>query len=707
MKNEKILVTSALPYANGAIHFGHIAGAYLPADIFVRFKKLVGADVLYVCGTDEHGFAITASAIKEGRSPQDHVDHYHKVIVEIFQKFQIEFDHFSRTTRPHHYELSQQFFTQLLQNGYISSKVTDQLYDESINLFLADRYIEGTCPLCGFEKARGDECGGCGQWMDPLKLINPICTLTGKTPIIKATQHWFLELGKFSEKLKNWMGEKNWKPNVTKFIDQMIEQGLEARPITRDMDWGIPVPLEDAQGKVLYVWFDAPIGYISSTMEWAAEKGQPELWKDYWYNKDCKLVHFIGKDNLPFHCVVWPSVIMGQNEPFILPTDVPANEFYNLEGKQFSKSTGWTIDIDDFFSKYQVDSIRYAIAVNAPETKDAAFSWQDFLNRHNGELADCLGNFVNRTLKFTVAYFEGKIPIPGPKTEVEERLLTDLSALSTRLTEAYGNYQVRKASFEAMEIARLGNRYFDEKAPWKSRKNNPADCGTAIYFANQLVKALALAFYPIIPQTSQKIWGFLNLEREIGSKNWAEEWSTYIPVETLLKEPQVLFEKIEEKQIQSEIEKLHQFVEASEKQNNEKTTQVNKSSDQKNTAPNSDAKTSSPVESLPGIIEIGDFQKVHLQVGQIVSAEEIKKSDKLLKLQVNIGHEVRQVVAGIRQYYQDLPALVGLKVLVVTNLKPSILRGVESQGMILAAKDSQGLKLIQAPQDCELGARVA
>jgi methionyl-tRNA synthetase len=698
MKSEKILVTSALPYANGPIHFGHIAGAYLPADIFVRYKRLTGQDVSYICGTDEHGFAITVSAQAEGNSPQEHVDKYHKMITGIFDQFQIQFDHFSRTSKKEHHKLSQEFFMELYKGGFISEKVTDQLYAESLNLFLADRYVEGTCPHCGYEEARGDECGNCGTWLEALELINPKCKINGETPVVRQTKHWFLNLDAFENKLQEWMKDKkNWKPNVTHFIQNMIEQGLHPRPITRDMEWGVPVPLPEAEGKVLYVWFDAPIGYMSATKEWATLQGTPEKWKDYWQNPDCRLVHFIGKDNLPFHCVVWPAMLMGQNTEYVLPTDVPANEFYNLEGKQFSKSTGWYVDLENFFQKYSADSIRYSIASNAPETKDSAFSWKDFQNRNNGELADVLGNFINRTLKFTASYRDNQVPERKDLTPRDEEVLTAIQTTLSSLENLYDTYQVRKACFECMELARLGNRYFDEKAPWSSRKDNPQDCSNTLNISIHLVRALSLALSPILPTSCEKIRKMLNLSTDISSVHWSTEKASSFEVGHTLGEAEVLFTKIEDAQIQEEVNALQS------KLGTNGDEKLNTSSKNAKVKEISKKKETSSTNNLIAFEEVG---KVQLQVAKVLEAEAVPKSKKLLKLQIDLGEEQRQVVAGIRESYTEPEKLVGQSVIAVTNLKPAKLMGIESQGMLLAAKHPEGLTLITVSGEVPVGSSV-
>ncbi len=702
MKNEKILVTSALIYANGTPHFGHIAGAYLPADIFVRFKKLTRADVVFISGTDEHGFAITVAAQKEGNSPQEHVDKYYSKITDVFDKFNIQFDNFSRTSQKEHYKLSQQFFNQLLENNFIEAKVTDQLYAPSLNLFLADRYVEGTCPHCGNEEARGDECPGCGTWLDALELKDPRCSINGETPIIRSTKHWFLKLGDFEERLQTWLaGKPHWKSNVKNFIQNMIEQGLHSRAITRDMEWGVPVPLEEAKGKVLYVWFDAPIGYISSTKEWAKKQGKPESWKDYWEDENCRLVHFIGKDNLPFHCVVWPSMLMGQNEPFILPEDVPANEFYNLEGKQFSKSTGWFIELDDFFSKYSTDSIRYSIATNAPETKDSAFSWKDFQNRHNGELADVLGNFINRTLKFTASYFENKVPRKSTGV-AHTKLSLQIEKTFTKIEKHYDTYQVRKACFDLMELAREGNRYFDERAPWKSRKEDIKECEATLFHALQLVKSLALLSYPIIPEASEKIWVMLGLSGTVKDVDWNTEKKKELTSGANLGVAEVLFAKIEDELIEKELQKLTELLDSQKK----RPAKESKSPKKPHTA-KATKNTEASNKNTDNLVTFDEVMNVKLRVAEITQAESISKSKKLLQLQVNLGTEQRQIVAGIKEHYPEPQELVGKKIIMVSNLKPAKLMGIESQGMLLAAKSKGCMRLITPDGEIPLGSEVS
>ena len=554
---EKILVTSALPYANGPIHFGHIAGAYLPADIYVRYQKMTGSDIIYICGSDDHGVAITLSAEKLGRTPEEHVKINRDLIMKIFNQFKIEFDNFSATSKPNHYKISQQFFTELNDNGFIEPKTTKQLFCINCEKFLADRYVYGTCPECGYENARGDECGKCGKWLDPLDIINPKCKVCGKEPESRETTNWYLKLGDLSGKLKDWLDLKpHWKSNVTQFVKSMIDQGLESRPITRDMKWGVPVPLEEAEGKVLYVWFDAPIGYISSTMEWAEGINQPDKWKDYWYDTECKLIHFIGKDNISFHCVVWPAMLMGQKQPFILPENVPANEFYNLEGKQFSKSEGWYIDLDEFFDKYPSDLIRYYIASNLPEKQDSDFSWKDFQLSMNSELADTYGNLVNRALSFAYKHFDGKVPTPGEFNNEEKSINESVKNLVNEMGNSIENFEFRKTAYSLMEIARQGNKFFNDSEPWKSMKTDRERGATSVYTSLNLLKNLAVVSYPIIPDTAQKLWEFLGMEGTVKEAKWPYFVDEFLKPDQLLNKPEILFSKIEDEQIESEIAKL-------------------------------------------------------------------------------------------------------------------------------------------------------
>lgn len=555
---KKILITSALPYANGPLHFGHIAGAYLPADCYARFQRLQGNDVLFICGSDEYGIAITLSAELAKRTPQEHVDIFHQFNKGLFDQLAISFDHYSRTTWPGHVETTQSYFKDLCENGWIEEKVTDELYSETDRRFLADRYVVGTCPKCGFKEARGDECPSCGASYEAIDLIEPRSKLTNSSLVKKPTKHWFLMLDKMKERLEEWIATKNWKPNVVNFVKGYIKD-LRPRAITRDSDWGIPIPLPGTEGKVLYVWFDAPIGYISATKEWAQLCGDPDKWKNYWCDQETKLVHFIGKDNIPFHAVIFPAMTMGQNLPLKLVDELPANEFYNLEGRQFSKSDGWTIDLEDFFTKYSVDQIRYAIASNAPETSDAEFSWKDFQSRCNAELLAKYGNLVNRVLVFARNRCGGVVPgLEGEEQAEDKAFMEKLRGLVKETAEAYEQFKVRRASQLVMEIAQTGNTYFDQMKPWVLAKEEASRPRMEAVIANccECLKLLALASYPIIPESAEKVWKMLGFEGSIGDSSWNREVESFIPAGQVLGEPVILFRKIEDVEINGEIEKL-------------------------------------------------------------------------------------------------------------------------------------------------------
>ena len=555
--HQKVLITSALPYANGPLHFGHIAGAYLPGDCFARFERLKGNDVLFICGSDEYGIAITLSAELAGRTPKEHVDMFHEVNKKLFHQLNFSFDHFSRTTWPGHVKTTQQFFTDLQANGYIEEKMTDQLFSEQDKKFLADRYVVGTCPKCGFAEARGDECQKCGASYEAVDLINPRSKLTGSTLIRKPTKHWFLRFDLLKDKLNAWISKKNWKPNVVNFAKSYIDE-LKPRAITRDMEWGIPVPLAGAEGKVLYVWFDAPIGYISATQEWAQLQGHPDAWKNYWLDPNTYHAQFIGKDNIPFHAVFFPAMIMGQNTPYKTVDELPANEFYNLEGKQFSKSDGWTIDLDSFFKQFTADQIRYAIASNAPENQDSEFTWKDFQARCNSELLGKYGNLVNRSLVFAQTNCERKIPEIKHPDEQDQAFLAKIKQLAKDAEDAYATFRLRKASAVIMELAQVGNVYFDAKKPWIANRSaiTHQDMFNTIGCCIECLKLLALISFPIIPESAEKIWKMLGFKTPLSKAKWDDVVASNLESGQILPEPQILFTKVEDEVIQKEIEKL-------------------------------------------------------------------------------------------------------------------------------------------------------
>ena len=678
---KKILITSALPYANGQLHFGHIAGAYLPADAYARFERLRGNDVLYVCGSDEYGVAITLSADIAKRSAQEHVDHYNAVIKQLFDNLNIQFDHYSRTTCKEHRPITQQFFNDLLANGYIESKETEQHFSIADNRFLADRYITGLCPRCSYDEARGDECPKCGASYEATDLKNPRSKLTGAPLVLKTTRHWFLLFDRLKDKLEAFLASRPWKPNVTHFIRSFIDD-LRPRSITRDLEWGVPVPLPEAQGKVFYVWFDAPIGYISATQQWANQAGKPDAWKDYWCDPQTRLVQFMGKDNIPFHALFFPAMIMGQNQPYKLVDDLVANEFYNLEGKKFSKSEGWFIDLDDFFKRYHADQIRYAIASNAPETGDSEFTWKDFQVRCNSDLLGKFGNLANRVLVFIQNQCGGRVPPRHALEEIDHRFLNDINRLTIDIEEAYTSYRLRKASQLIMELAQMGNVYFDAKTPWKDAKvaaSRPV-METTLSLCLECLKALACVASPLIPESTQKLWELLGFSQPLVQSRWKEILELPLATGIPLPKPFILFQKIEDDVIEEEIHKLQAMqAQALEKQ-----------------AP--------PYLPLKEPVSIEEFGKIDLRVGVILEAEKLPKSKKLLKLQIDIGVDKRTVLSGISLHYTP-EQLVGKKVIVVANLKPATIMGVESHGMILAGSLDSSLELVTL-QDLPAGATI-
>lgn len=671
---RKVLITSALPYANGPLHFGHIAGAYLPADCYARYERLKGSNVLYICGSDEYGIAITLSAELAGRSPQAHVDLFHEVNKQLFAQLNFSFDHFSRTTWPGHRETVQQFFNDLLANGYIEERVTEQLYSEADRKFLADRYVVGTCPRCGFAEARGDECQKCGASYEATDLQNPRSKLSGASLARRPTKHWFLRFDLFKDPLSKWIEQKPWKANVLNFAKGYIDD-LKPRAITRDMEWGIPVPLPGAEGKVLYVWFDAPIGYISATKEWAELTQKSDAWKDYWLDPQTHYVQFIGKDNIPFHAVFFPAMQMGQNIPYKLVDALPANEFYMLEGRQFSKSDGWTIDLDRFFQEFTADQIRYAIAANAPETQDAEFTWKDFQSRCNSELLGKWGNFVNRTLVFAKNNCEGRIPLFHQLHESDLIFLEKIKALSKEADDAYSTFRLRRASQIVMELAQLGNIYFDAKKPWVAARSalTQADMANTVACCIQCIKVLALISYPIIPTAAEATWQMLGFTTPLSKVRFDTVIHSALESGQPLREIKILFARIEDETIQSEIDQLKAL-----------------SAKKESTAP------------LKEQIGIEEVRKLDIRVGQILSVERLPKSKKMLKLRVDLGSEKRTILSGIGEKRTDLEPLIGKKVLVVANLRPALLMGHESQGMLLSAESE-----LPSLQDAPLGASVS
>lgn len=674
---SKYIVTSALPYANGKLHIGHVAGAYLPADIFVRYLRLKEEDVIYICGTDEHGAPISIKAEKEGVSPQVIVDRYHKSIKDSFAGLHIDFDNFSGTSRKPHYELSQQFFTELLDNGYITSKITQQFYDQQESRFLPDRYVEGTCPHCGADGARGDQCDTCGKLIDSITLLNPISKVSGSTPVIKDTEQWYLDLPKFTNQLKEWLDTKTyWKENVRNFILSWLNEGLIERAITRDINWGVPLPLENAQGKVLYVWFDAPIGYISSTVEWAQKLGKPDLWKDYWLDQNTKLIHFIGKDNIPFHTIMWPSFVMGQNENYVLPHDVPANEYLNLEGEKISTSRNWAIWVDEFLEYFDGEYLRYVLAVNAPEKQDNDFLWKDFQNKINTELNNVLGNLANRVFSFSKKHFDGVIEKTNDLSESSQNTLSQVSELIQEIDKSYQNYQVRKAVKNIMDMARIANRYFDERQPWKAIKEDKVAVQETIYTCCEILRIISVVMTPIIPNFMLQLRNIMGLKEK---PLWEEISANPYPLK--LENIKQIFHKVEDAQIEQQLKLL-----------------------QENAKANKEAEQPKFKELKPEI-EFEDFLKLDIRIAKILTAYKVKKTDKLLQITADIGGKEIELIAGLAKAYSP-DEIVGKKVVMLLNLKARKIKGVLSQGMILAADDGENLSVLLADKEMKTGSEI-
>ncbi len=671
---SRILVTSALPYANGPIHFGHIAGAYLPADIYVRCLRARGRDVVYICGTDEHGVAITLTAQQAGVTPRQHVDRWHGEIKAIFDRFQIRFDHFSRTSTPRHFANSQEFFRHLLAAGHVAPQDAEQLYCPRDAMFLPDRYVTGTCPACGFPSARGDECPRCGAWIDPLKLGEPACKVCGATPEKRVTRHWYLLLDRLQPRLEEFVAARShWKRNVLQFLHGLLREGLQPRPITRDLDWGVPVPLPEAEGKVIYVWFDAPIGYISATQEWAEARGNPDLWKAYWQGDDTRIVHFIGKDNIPFHCLTFPAMMMGQPGPWHLVDEVPANEFFNLQGGKFNTSAGWYIDLDDFFSRYSTDMIRWSIARNLPETADAEFTWEDFQAKVNGELADIYGNLAHRVLTFIHRYHDGVVPAAGAEAGDGELRAAQQSA-PARVAAALDAFRLRDAAVEMMNLAREGNRYFDAAAPWRARKEDPARCAAALNRCVALLETLAVVSAPFLPGSAARLWSMLGRQGDVEAAGWDAAGEPADPAGRRLGAAEPLFTKIPDEAVAAEVAALHARAARLKQESGHKEREK--------------AVSEQDTPALPELrpeITIDDFLKCDFRLGKILEAEKVAGSKKLLKFTVDIGLEKRTILAGIQEHYEP-EALVGKTVVVIANLAPRRMMGFDSQGMVLAAE---------------------
>jgi methionyl-tRNA synthetase len=679
---KRYTITAALPYTNGPIHIGHLAGVYVPADIYARYLRLQGHDVAFICGSDEHGVPITIKAKKEGVTPQDIVDKYHAIIKKSFEEFGITFDNYSRTTAKIHHETASEFFKTLYDDGKFLEEVTEQLYDKEANQFLADRFVIGTCPKCGNEESYGDQCENCGTSHNATDLINPKSAITGATPSLKQTKHWFLPLDQYEDFLKEWIlkgHKKDWKTNVYGQCKSWIDDGLRPRAVTRDLDWGIPVPVDGGEGKVLYVWFDAPIGYISATKEWAEREGKD--WELYWKDKNTKLVHFIGKDNIVFHCIIFPSMLKAEGS-YILPDNVPANEFLNLEGNKLSTSKNWAVWLPEYLLDFpnQQDVLRYALTANAPETKDNDFTWKDFQARNNNELVAIFGNFINRVVVLTNKYYEGIVPTCSELSKRDEETLTELRAYPAVISSSIERYRFREASQELMNLARLGNKYLADEEPWKVIKVDEARTKTIMYVALQIASALATLSEPFLPFTSAKLKNILSVSSSDSTKENSIEnsWEDISIKETLLPsghqigKAELLFSKIEDEAIQKQLDKLNTSKKANEIAN-------------------------AVVEPQKETIDFDDFAKLDMRVGTIIEAEKMPKAKKLLALKVDTGIDVRTIVSGIAESF-TAEEVVGKKVTVLVNLAPRALRGVESEGMILMTETPEGKLVFVNPE---------
>ena len=668
--SKRYTITAALPYTNGPIHIGHLAGVYVPADIFARYQRLKNNDVAFICGSDEHGVAISIKAKKEGTTPQAIIDKYHAIIKQSFADFGISFDNYSRTSAPIHHQTASDFFKKLYEQGDFIEEISEQLYDEEAHQFLADRFVIGTCPKCGNPEAYGDQCERCGSSLNATDLIDPKSSITGSKPTLKATKHWFLPLNRYQEFLEKWILEghkSDWKPNVYGQVKSWLDDELKPRAVTRDLDWGIPVPVEGAEGKVLYVWFDAPIGYISSTKEWAEREGKD--WRPYWQDKNTELVHFIGKDNIVFHCIIFPAMLKAEGR-YILPTNVPANEFLNLEGNKLSTSKNWAVWLHEYLQDFpnQQDVLRYALTANAPETKDNDFTWKDFQARNNNELVAIFGNFINRVAVLTQKYYEGVIPAAGEFNDIDTETLRQITELTEKIEQSLERYRFREAQQELMNMARLGNKYLADEEPWKLIKTDPERVKTVMYVALQIATALAVASEPFLPFTSEKLKCMLQLGA-ISWENLKTNATELLKAGHRIGTAELLFEKIEDAAIEKQLQRL------------ENTKLANKQEAQANTEV-----TVAPQKEL---ISYDDFAKMDIRIGTILEAEKMPKADKLLILKVDTGIDQRTIVSGIAQSFAP-EEIIGKKVTILVNLAPRKLRGVESQGMILMVENSEG-----------------
>ena len=661
---KRTLVTSALPYANGPIHLGHLAGVYVPSDIYVRYLRQQGRDVLSICGSDEHGVPITLKARNEGSSPQEVVDRYHALNKKAFEDFGISFDIYSRTSNQIHHETASEFFKILYDKGIFVEKSSEQYYDEEAEAFLADRYITGTCPHCGNPSAYGDQCEQCGTSLSPTELINPVSTISGSKPVLKETKHWYLPLDQYEPWLKEWIleGHQEWKSNVYGQCKSWLDQGLQPRAVSRDLDWGVPVPVPGADGKVLYVWFDAPIGYISATKELTP------YWEKYWKDDETRMIHFIGKDNIVFHCIIFPAMLRAEGS-YILPDNVPANEFLNLENDKISTSRNWAVWLHEYLEDFpgKQDVLRYVICANAPENKDNDFTWKDFQNRNNNELVAVLGNFVNRAIVLTHKYFEGVVPEISTLLEPDREALSEISSIGKSVERSLENFRFREAIKNAMDLARLGNKYLADTEPWKLIKTEPDRVRTILNVALQITANLTLVLDPFLPFSMEKLRQFIRFDQ----RSWSLIGTTDLMIPGhRLGEAALLFEKIEDEQIEAQLDKLMKTRESNEEP--------------------------VPATALKEEISFDDFTKMDLRTGTILEAERVPKTKKLLRLQVDLGFEIRTIVSGIAEYH-DPASLPGKKVTVLANLAPRTIKGIESRGMILLSENPDGSLLFVEP----------
>ncbi len=689
---KRTLVTTALPYANGPLHLGHLTGTYIPADIFVRYKRLRGEDIIHIGGSDEHGVPITIQADKEGVSPKEIVDRYHALHKAVLEKLNIAIDNFSRTSLPIHHQTTQEFFLDFERRGILIKKVEQQFYDEAKQQFLPDRYVIGTCPVCQFPEANGDQCENCGTYLSATELINPKSKLSGNTPVLKETLHWYFPLGKYQDFLETLIEShaNDWRPNVINYARTWLKQGLGERAITRDLSWGVPVPIqsEEAKGKVIYVWFDAVLGYISSTKEWAQKQGKPERWRTYWQQPDTRLIHFIGKDNVVFHAIMFPAMLKAWNDgnpdaQYIIVDNLPASEFINIEGKKFSKSRGYAIYAHEFLEKFPADTLRYIIAANYPENRDSDFSWKDFQNRVNGELADTLGNFVKRAIDFTNSKFDGIVPADC-SLEDWNSIGIDWTQTFRELETLFEEIHIRDACFRTMEVARFANKFLTDAEPWKTYKTDRAQSAKTIAISLNLCHTLATIFSPILPEASEKIFNMLNIK----ARAWENaKQPKLLAGHRLSGSSEVLFKKIDDKDIAPELEKIEKLVQEFAEKEQQK---VQQESSQKSSIPD-----------LKPVITIEDFEKIDLRVATVLASEKVPRADKLLKLTLKLGNEERVILSGIAEHY-TAEEMIGKHVIVVANLAPRKMRGIESQGMLLAVTDSTGKVRVIEAQDASL-----